>query len=74
MTVATFQGTIENGHIRLADGVSLPEKTTVYVVVPDFEPAANGAKFDLNEMLSRMPADYQVQEESFGEPVGKETW
>jgi antitoxin MazE len=31
-------------------------------------------KFDLAEMVSRMPKDYQVQEESFGEPVGKEVW
>jgi hypothetical protein len=74
MAVATFQGTIENGRIRLAADVSLPEKTTVYVVVPDFEPTTNATKFDLTEMLSRMPTDYQAQEESFGEPVGKETW
>jgi antitoxin MazE len=31
-------------------------------------------KFDLAEMVSRMPKDYQVQEESFGTPVGKEVW
>jgi antitoxin MazE len=31
-------------------------------------------KFDLAEMVSRMPRDYQVQEESFGKPVGKEVW
>ena len=31
-------------------------------------------RFDLAEMVSRMPKDYQVQEESFGKPVGKEVW
>jgi antitoxin MazE len=31
-------------------------------------------KFDLAEMISRMPRDYQVHEESFGKPVGKEEW
>ncbi len=31
-------------------------------------------KFDLAEMVSRMPKDYQVQEESFGAPVGEEVW
>lgn len=31
-------------------------------------------KFDLAEMVSRMPKDYQVQEESFGKPAGKEVW
>ena len=54
--------------------VRLPEKAKVYVVVPDFEPDAGGKKFDLAEMVSRMPPDYQASEESFGEPVGKEEW
>ena len=31
-------------------------------------------KFDLAEMVSRMPASYKVNEESFGKPVGKEEW
>jgi hypothetical protein len=42
--------------------------------VPEFEQIANGKKFDLAEMVSRMPADYQASEENFGEPVGKEEW
>ena len=29
-------------------------------------------KYDLADMLSRMPPDYQASEESFGVPVGKE--
>jgi antitoxin component of MazEF toxin-antitoxin module len=52
----------------------LPENAKVYVVVPDDGPSESGKKFDLAEMVSRMPADYQVSEESFGEPVGKEEW
>ncbi len=31
-------------------------------------------KFDLAEMVSRMPRDYEVREEDFGRPVGKEEW
>ena len=31
-------------------------------------------KFDLAEMVSRMPRGYKVREESFGKPVGKEEW
>jgi len=42
--------------------------------VPEFEQTASDKKFDLAEMVSRMPADYQASEESFGEPVGKEEW
>jgi len=74
MQVTTFQGEIENGQVRLTTDVRLPDKTRVYVVVPDFEQAAIDKKFDLAEMVSRMPADYQASEENFGKPVGKEEW
>ncbi len=74
MPVTTFQGTIENGQVRLPANVNLPEKAMVYVVVPDLEQNASVKKFDLAEMISRMPPDYQASEESFGEPVGKEEW
>jgi hypothetical protein len=74
MSVTTYQGTVENGQVRLPGDVRLPENAKVYVIVPDVEPSANDKKFDLAEMVSRMPPDYQVSEESFGEPVGKEEW
>lgn len=74
MSVTTFQGTIENGQVRLPANVTLPEKATVYVVVPDLEQTASDEKFNLAEMISRMPPDYQASEEGFGEPVGKEEW
>ncbi len=35
---------------------------------------ASKRKFDLAEMVSRMPRDYKAREESFGKPVGKEEW
>ena len=74
MPVTTFSGTVEDGQVKLAANVHLPEKAKVYVVVPDFEEQANGKKFDLKELVSRMPADYQATEEGFGEPAGKEEW
>ena len=74
MPVTTFSGTVEGGQVKLAADVQLPENARVYVVVPDFKEQANGKKFDLAEFVSRMPADYQVTEEGFGEPVGKEEW
>jgi antitoxin component of MazEF toxin-antitoxin module len=74
MSVTTYQGTVENGQVRLTGDVHLPENAKVYVVVPDVEPSVSDKKFDLAEMVSRMPPDYQVSEESFGEPVGKEEW
>ncbi|MBA2607277.1 MAG: hypothetical protein H0U96_10480 [Acidobacteria bacterium] len=74
MQVTTFQGEIENGQVRLTTDVRLPDKTKVYVVVPEFEQTISDKKFDLAEMVSRMPADYEASEENFGEPVGKEEW
>jgi hypothetical protein len=74
MSVTTYQGTVENGQVRLAGDVRLPENAKVYVIVPDVEPKTSGKKFDLAEMVSRMPPDYQVSGESFGELFGKEEW
>jgi hypothetical protein len=37
MKVATFEGFVENGQIRLPISIRLPEKAKVYVVVPDLE-------------------------------------
>jgi antitoxin MazE len=31
-------------------------------------------RFDLAEMVARMPRHYKAHEESFGKPVGKEEW
>jgi hypothetical protein len=33
--VESFEGTVENGRIRLEPGVRLPENTKVYVLVPN---------------------------------------
>lgn len=35
MSVQTFEGLVENGQIRLLDQATLPEKTRVFVVVPE---------------------------------------
>jgi hypothetical protein len=32
MKIATYQGFVENGQVRLVDNVGLPEKATVFVV------------------------------------------
>ena len=43
MSVITLEGVVEQGQIRLPADVHLPEKTRVYVIVPDIqsEPARN---------------------------------
>lgn len=37
MRIVTVEGVVEHGQIRLEDGVHLPEKAKVYVVVPDVQ-------------------------------------
>jgi len=37
MQVATFEGVIENGRIRLQANINLPENMRVFVIIPDFE-------------------------------------
>jgi hypothetical protein len=35
MSTVTYEAVVENGEIRLAAGVLLPDRARVYVVVPD---------------------------------------
>jgi len=37
MTVMTLEGVVENGQIRLLNAFNLPEKTHVYIIVPDIQ-------------------------------------
>lgn len=37
MTVTTYEGIVENGQIHLKTDVLLPDKTIVYVVIPNVE-------------------------------------
>jgi antitoxin component of MazEF toxin-antitoxin module len=74
MSVITYQGTVEKGRIKLAGNIRLPEKTKLFVVVPDMPESQGKAKFDLADLAARMPSDYQAGEVDFGKPVGKEEW
>lgn len=60
---------LENARIALGDDVEVivgEEQITIKKVVRP--------KYDLAEMVTRMPRDYQTQEVSFGKPVGREEW
>jgi hypothetical protein len=39
MKTTIYEGTVENGRIKLPDTVQLPDHTRVLVVVPDMKPA-----------------------------------
>jgi hypothetical protein len=37
MKTTTYEGTVENGQVKLPDTVHLPDHTRVFVVVPDMK-------------------------------------
>lgn len=74
MATITYQGIVEKGQIKLAGNIQLPEKAKVFVVVPDFSENPVETKFNLAELVGRMPSEYQVSEVDFGKPVGQEEW
>lgn len=40
MSIATYEGVVEQGQIKLKNGLKLRERTTVYVIVPEPETIA----------------------------------
>ena len=38
MSVTTFEGIVDQGQIKLKNGVRLPDNIKVYIVVPDLQP------------------------------------
>ena len=60
---------LENAQLAIGDDVEIivgEEEITIKKVVRP--------KFDLAEMVARMPRNYKTEEESFGKPVGREEW
>ena len=60
---------LENARIAVGDDLEVivgEEQITLKKVVKP--------KYDLAEMVARMPRDYKTREESFGKSVGREEW
>ncbi|MCG3159629.1 MAG: hypothetical protein JMDDDDMK_00643 [Acidobacteria bacterium] len=56
MSLATFEGVVEQGQIKLKNGTALPDKIKVYVVVPDEDANENGsAAAKVYQYLDRRP-------------------
>jgi antitoxin MazE len=60
---------LESARIRVGDDVELRADDEEILIRKKSKP-----KFDLAEMVSRMPRDYKTREETFGRPQGKEEW
>jgi antitoxin MazE len=60
---------LESADIAIGDNVEvIPQEGQILIK------KVSKRKFDLAEMVSRMPRNYKAREEDFGGPVGKEEW
>ena len=60
---------LESADISIGDNVEvIPQEGQIMIK------KISKKKFDLAEMVSRMPRNYKAREESLGKPVGKEEW
>ncbi|MYE88904.1 transcriptional regulator/antitoxin, MazE [Candidatus Poribacteria bacterium] len=62
---------LQEAQMNVGDEVSVSVQNGQIIV----EPATKvRGKYDLKELVSRIPQDYQAEELDWGEPVGKEEW
>jgi len=61
MGVVTLEGIVEHGQIRLKTDVRLPEKTKVYVVVPDIQIERRAHVFSPRLTHPEQAADFEMQ-------------
>jgi len=64
MSIITFEGTVHDGMIKLADNVRLPDNTKVYIVVPDLneEQAAQQARLYSPRLAHpEQPVDFTME-------------
>lgn len=71
MGIATFEGIVEHGQIRLKAGIRLPEKAKVYVIIPDIRIERNARIFSPRLAHPEQAADFELEviEKSFDASV-----
>ncbi len=62
---------LEDVHIKVGDAVQMSVQGGK-IIIESLEKVRG--KYDLKELVSRMPKDYHVEEVEWGAPVGKEEW
>lgn len=62
---------LEEAHINVGDQVNISVKKGQIIVEPVTKVRG---KYDLRELVSKMPPNYQVEEFDWGKPIGKEVW
>ena len=62
---------LEEAHISVGDDVDVKTRDGLIVISPVRRVRG---KRSLQELVSRMPKDYKVEETDWGKPVGREVW
>ena len=62
---------LEDAHIQVGDEVDVVVKNGAIVVAPA---RRIRGKYQLKDLVSRIPAGYEPKEVDWGEPVGREAW
>lgn len=62
---------LTDAQINVGDEVNIAVKDGALVVTPA---QRNRRKYNLKDLVARIPDDYQVKETDWGEPVGNEVW
>lgn len=62
---------LEEAHIHIGDSVEVSAKKGSIVISPVKKPPR---AYDLRELISRMPVDYEPGAEEWGAPSGRESW
>jgi hypothetical protein len=61
MGIATFEGVVEHGQIRLKTGIRLPERAKVCVVVPDVQVERGARIFSPRLVHREQTADFELE-------------
>jgi hypothetical protein len=61
MGIATFEGVVEQGRIRLKADVHLPEKTKVYVIIPEMQIERSVRIFSPRLAHPEQAADFELE-------------
>ena len=62
---------LDEARIRVGDQVKVSVRKGQIIVEPV---RIVRGKYDLKELVSKLPEDYRTGESDWGPPVGKETW
>ena len=62
---------LENSHIKVGEEVIISAKNGKIIVEATHKIRG---KYDIKDLISKMPHDYEVEEENWGTPLGQEVW